>query len=131
MLQQHLNALFTALDDVGQCTEGLAPADHATLQGVVADLHVRLQAFAELVEHCLTGANADTEARDAMGRLIAQINARQHDIQGQSQRLSAARPGDWVSHLVTLEATWSQLDKTARSAIQALTPRPRPDEASQ
>ncbi len=66
-----------------------------------------------------------------MERLIAQINARQQDIQGQIQRLSAARPEAWESHLVMLEATWSQLDKTARIAMQALTPRPRPDEASQ
>ncbi len=131
MLQQHLNALFTALDDVGQRIEGLVPANHTTLQGAVANLHVRLQAFAELVESCLTGANADTEARDAMERLIAQVNARQHDMQGQIQRISDARPEDWASHLVMLEATSSQLDKTARIAMQALTPRPRPDEASQ
>ncbi len=100
MLQQHINAMFTALDDVGPRTEGLVPADHTTLQGAVADLQVQLQAFAELVENCLTGANADTEARDAMERLIAQVNARQHDIQGQIQRLSAALPEDWASHLV-------------------------------
>ena len=127
-LRQHIDALLSVLDDLVRGTEGLSPAVHTTLQGGVADLQARLQAFDELVGSCLTEANADTEAQGALARLLEQVQARKQDVQEQMQRLRDAPTEDWESRLARLEAVWRQLDRTAQVAMQELTPRPRSEE---
>ena len=94
----------------------------------MAELQARLQAFDDLIESCLREAGVDTEAQESLARLVEQVHARQQEVQGQMQRISAAPTEDWDSRLARLEAVWSQLDRTARIAMRELALRPRPED---
>ena len=128
-LRQHMDALLMVLDDLVRRTEGLPPVLHTTLQGGVVAVQAQLQAFDELFKSTLLEAGVDTDAQDALARLLEQVQARKQDVEDQMQRLRDAPTEDWESRLAMLEAVWHQLDKASHVAMREFTPRPRPDKS--